>query len=307
MSEAERLDLAEISLASEHLLGPADVKIYTPTPLPGEPLGVVIALHGGVGAPFGDLVAGLVNEERRAGTIRPCVVAVPHSERSFWMDFRDGSQNWESFVLDTLLEHVRAVPGVDAETPPALVGVSMGGMGALRIAFGHPETFRAVAACEPAVEPAMTWDEVRPGNLFYRPIETMERIFGSPIDADFWNEHNVAAVAEARARALRDSGLEIYIEVGDEDCLRLDEGVEYLHRLLQANDIGHEYHLVRHADHIGMSLLDRTREAVRFLGRAFDPPPPEADAGAVEALLAEVTAWGGADDWTDYLARNPRS
>ena len=74
-------------------------------------------------------------------------------------------------------------------------------------------------------------------------------------------------VLDNRAAILK-SGLKIYIEVGDLDMFHLDEGTEYLHRVMWDHGIPHEYRLVENGDHTGATINPRMRAALRFLDRA---------------------------------------
>lgn len=260
--------------------GPATSVPSAPT---GGSLPLVIALHGGNGARgFAQQMAALAGTAWTAGFLPPAVIAVPESGRSFWVDAIDGSARWESFLLDSFLTELRATAGVDP-TPAAtaLIGVSMGGMGVLRLAFRNPELFAAVAALEPGIDPALRWADVDPNHNFLRNEKLYEQFFGSPVDAAFFEANHPPAMALANADRLRSSALSIYLECGDEDTLRLHEGAEFLHRLLWDNGILHEYHLVRGADHVGRSLPRRFIEAFGFLGRALRPDGPDP---AVEQL-----------------------
>src|SRR5262249_55575927 len=64
----------------------------------------------------------------------------------------------ETYVLQPVMSHIRQRWGV---APPqvALLGTSMGGQGALRMAFRHPNTFPIVAAMAPAIDYQIRWDE----------------------------------------------------------------------------------------------------------------------------------------------------
>lgn len=100
-----------------------------------------------------------------------------------------------------------------------------------------------------------------------RPDEHFERAFGKPVDPDYWAVNNPASIVASPPDRLRDSGLQIYFEAGDEDQFWFYEGAEFLHQTLWNQKIKHEYHLVRGADHVGASARERTMEAYRFLAR----------------------------------------
>ena len=108
-------------------------------------------------------------------------------------------------------------------------------------------------------------------------------------DPELFAANQPASLARTHAEAIRDSGLAVYLEVGDHDALHLQDGAEFLHRVLWDLDISHEYHLVRGADHVGGSLMPRLREAFEFLG-AILRDGDEADDGdeAVAALRRQL-------------------
>ena len=161
----------------------------------------------------------------------------------------------------------------------------MGGYGCLKIAFRNPHRFAAVAAMEPAVEPALRAADLGARNRFSFPkTGSAQELVGDNRDPALFESNNPASRAVANAAAIRESGLAIYLEVGDEDGLNLHDGTEFLHRVLWDLDIPHEYHLVRWADHVGPSLEPRLGETMSWLGsvlttshapRNAEPTPAE--------------------------------
>ncbi|MCR5879244.1 alpha/beta hydrolase family protein [Phenylobacterium sp. J367] len=266
--------LSTLRLRSTHVAAAVAVSVYRPpgARAPGERYPLLLLLHGGGGSEadltrFARVIDGAIAERR----IAPLIVAMPAAGRSLYMDTRDGAERWESFILQDLLPHLRATLPVDGARRGTFVGGwSMGGLGALRLAFKHPETFAAVAALEPAVEPALAWREIGPKVKFWRSDEIYQRIFGSPVDEAYWAANNPATIARGDPRRLADLG--VYLEVGDQDMLYLTHGVEFLHRVLFDARVAHEYRLVRGAEHVGPSLAPRLADALGFLGRQIDPP-----------------------------------
>ncbi|MBD3745730.1 MAG: esterase [Sphingopyxis terrae] len=263
------------SRASSHVPGEARVAIYLP---PGydadrtEPYPLLLLLHGGNGSEkdlafFNDVF----DREIAGGRLPPLVIATPTGRRSLYMDFRDGSERWESFVLSDVLPFVRRSAHVSQGRERTFIGGwSMGGLGCLRIAFKHPQLFAAVAALEPAIEPALAWKGVGPHTRFWRPEEVLHPIFGNPVDAEYWAQNNPASIASRAPDRLL--GLGVYLEVGDQDMLYLYEGAEFLHRVLFDARLAHEYRLVHGAEHIGPSLLPRMADALGFIARQIAPP-----------------------------------
>lgn len=252
--------------------GDVSVSIYQPAQASTHPLPLMLLLHGGNGSDQ-DLLrfTPMVDKAIGEGRLPPLAIAMPSARRSLYMDFKDGSQRWETFILSELLPHLRRTLPISAERRHTFIGgFSMGGLGSLRLAFKHPDLFAAVAGLEPALEPALSWSDVGPRVKFWRPEKAIEPMFGSPIDLDYWADNNPATIASRDPGRLID--LPIYLDVGDQDMLYLNQGTEYLHRILFDAGVGHEYRLVHGADHVGPSLLPRVLDAIAFIGRQIQPP-----------------------------------
>lgn len=243
-----------------------------------DPYPLLLFLHGGGGDHtfLSERMKGLFEQAWAMGILRPLVVVTPSAGRSFYLDYRDGSERWESFILDELLPRIREQFNV-VETPAGTLvgGISMGGMGSLRMAFKHPGRFAAVAALEPGIEPALSFDEIELEDRFWRSRTLFEERYGKPVDRAYWQANNPASIVVDRAAAVRDSGLEIYLEVGDQDSFNLHRGTEFLHRLLFDNGISHGYRLIAGADHLGATLPSRFLYAFAELDQALAPPPED--------------------------------
>ena len=261
MSKCEFHDVRSGSLSKD-----VEVSILPPDAYDaaGEALALIVQLHGGGGnrhhlstmAPLYDSMFG-------GGTLRPCVVASFSAGAGMYIGF-------EEFVAAELPDWVAREYNakVDPENV-CLTGVSMGGFGTLHVGLSRPKRFRALAALEPAIEPSFTPEPPDRRSTWWRNDESLisDVNDGKGMDMKFVSE-SPARVARDNAEEIRSSGVEIYLEAGDEDYTNLHDGAEFLHRVLWDNDIRHEYHLVRWADHVGASLLWRTIEAHRFIDGA---------------------------------------
>lgn len=243
----------------------------------GEPLPLCLFLHGGGGSRR-DLqgLQPLIAAGRARSTLPPMVVASLSAGDSLFMDFRDGSERWDSLIQGPWLAHLRSRYRVqDTAAGTLLMGLSMGGHGVLRMAFAEPERFHAVAALEPGIDAALAYADVLPETRFWRSQELLEKIYGSPVDADYWADTNPATLAVKQAGRIRASGLAILLEAGDQDFLDLHLAAESLHRLLWDRQIPHEYHSIRWANHVGSSLQPRMLKALEFLGASLASHEPE--------------------------------
>ncbi|HXU08469.1 MAG TPA: alpha/beta hydrolase-fold protein, partial [Blastocatellia bacterium] len=286
---AHASQLVESQIETKLVPGPVQFNVLLPDGYESAkgPLPLLLFLHGGGGdRNFLARLRPVIDELWKAGTIPPMVIVTPSASRSFYMDYKDGSQKWESFIIGPFLDHLRLTYKVTRERKGTLLfGISMGGLGGLRLAFKYPDKFEAVAALEPGIDPALKWSDVKPRNRFYRSDQLMETIFGKPMDAAYWEANNPASIAVARADKIKSSRLSIYIDAGDEDAFNIHEGTEFLHRILWDKQIQHEYHLVRGADHVGRTIRPRTSEALEFLARVLNPPPPDPEAEATRKQL----------------------
>ncbi len=258
---------------------------------------LVLSLHGGDGMEGFSFFPGTVEAAWRSGDLAPCVVVIVNSGRSFWLDWKDGSQKWETFLMQELLPHLRSTFKVSKEARQlALIGHSMGGLGGLRLAFKYPEQFGAVAALEAAIEPTFDYGDINVRNNFFRPLALMESYFGKPIDKAYWAANNPANLAFAHAARIKASGLQIYLDVGDRDILNTFDGVEFLHRVLWDHGIDHEYRLVRGGDHWGRTVPPRFRDGMRFLTRqVFSPEGEDLTQSANRARINQMKKAAGVD------------
>jgi len=262
-------------------------------------LPLVLNLHGG-GGNRDRLVEQQPLWDRmwREKAIPPAIVVMPSvTERGFYMNFKDGSERWEDFITGPFIEYLqKTYPATTDSKRIFLTGASMGGMGSLRMAFRYPDRFGAVAALEPGIEPILAFRDMRPKHRFWRSDALMEKAYGKPVDPDYWAENNPASMAVKYADKIRQAGLQIYIDAGDEHQFWLYEGAEFLHRVLWDQKIKHEYHLVRGGDHVGPSLGPRSEEAIRFLFRSYNPWPELPRMKIVDRMLDPLKARLGEKD-----------
>ncbi len=123
----------------------------------------------------------------------------------------------------------------------AITGFSMGGYGALRIAFAHPEMFGSVSAHSAALmrEPPMGVDAgASSGNP---AAQLLTKVFGNPIDRKFWNLNSPFVLAKQNAALL--SKMKIYFDCGTEDSFGFYTGASQMNQALDVLKIPHEFHL----------------------------------------------------------------
>ena len=86
-----------------------------------------------------------------------CVVVVPDGELGFWENWADGSHRYRDWVMEDLLPEVqRRYHTSTARAHTHVMGISMGGHGALRFARLEHETFSAAVAISAPVMDSAT-------------------------------------------------------------------------------------------------------------------------------------------------------
>ena len=253
---------------SEVLAGPMRYSIYLPDAYREQTdalFPVVYLLHG-YGADNNEwLDFGQADETLdrliASGQIPPFIAVMPFAEKSWYVDSASlgGPGDYESAIVKDLATHVeanyRAMPERRARY---IAGLSMGGYGAMRFAFFHPDRYQAVASLSGAL-----FEDVGIPS-FAGPVENGDAAmqeqaefwflgaYGRPFDADIFRQRNpfnrIGELAGGRHAP------DILIMSGNEDFFGFHKGSAALHAALQRANIesalliedgGHEWDLWR--------------------------------------------------------------
>ena len=209
----------------------------------------------------------LLDDLRKQHKMGDFLIVAPEGRRSFYINSADGSVCYSDFFLQEFLPHIetkyRIVKGRSGR---AISGISMGGYGALRFAFAHPELFSAVSAQSAALiteAPQVLDSASRSG----APLTgVLGPVFGKPIDISHWNDNSPLVLAKKNAPALRK--VAIYFNCGQDDNYGFEKGAAGLHAELQKEGIKHEYHAYP-GDHSLTYFLSHFDEVMEFHSRAF--------------------------------------
>lgn len=167
------------------------------------------------------------------------LIVTPAGEASFYINSRDGQRRYEDFFLQEFMPGIekrfRAQAGRKSR---GIAGISMGGYGALHIAFSHPQLFGAVGAHSAALLEALPKISAQDSRQLGR-LRVLGSAFGSPFDAAFWTRNDPVSIA----RTANLSGMKIYFDCGSEDDFGFDAGADALDKLLTSRHIPHEFHL----------------------------------------------------------------
>jgi S-formylglutathione hydrolase FrmB len=167
------------------------------------------------------------------------LIVTPAGGASFYINSRDGKRRYEDFFLQEFM------PGVEkryraqvGRSSRGVAGISMGGYGALHIAFRHPQLFAAVGVLSAALIEKLPNISAQNSRQMSQ-LRVLGDAFGSPFDAAFWNQNDPLTIA----RSANLAGLKIYFACGTEDDYGFDSGAAALDRLLTSRHIPHEFHL----------------------------------------------------------------
>jgi S-formylglutathione hydrolase FrmB len=208
-----------------------------------------------------------IEDLRQQHKIADFLVVAPEGKRSFYINSADNAVRYSDFFLQEFIPAIESkyhvLPGRKGR---AITGISMGGYGALRFAFAHPELFSAVSAQSAALitqTPQELSSAGHPGTSLGRLLGPA---FGDPVNPSHWQQNSVFALARKNPAALKN--LAIYFNCGQQDDFGFEDGAARLHQLLQSEKIRHEYHSYP-GDHSLPYFLSHMGEVMEFHSRIF--------------------------------------
>lgn len=209
----------------------------------------------------------LIEDLRERQKISNFFVVAPEGRNSFYINSVDGKDRYSDFFLQEFMPLIekkyRVKPG---RAGRAIGGISMGGFGALRMAFANPQLFSSVSAQAPALileSPKNINAAARSGSPV---IRALTGVFGNPIDVAHWDANNPFLLAKKNREALRN--LAIYFNCGQNDDYGFEKGAAALDKQLTEEHIQHEYHSYS-GDHSLTYFLSHLGETMEFHSRAF--------------------------------------
>lgn len=241
-----------------------------------------IWLHGFGG--FGEFQQGggaqVLDQLRKADKIPEMALVVFRApgSRTTYLNGEAGGDIEDIIIGDLLVRLQEKYRLKSDRASRALMGVSMGGMGALKIAMHHPEVFGAVAVHSAAILP------VDPSDLpqnYQRQVDMMMQrgglaaVFGDPIDKKKWaHEMPLSLAAETKPDVLK--GLNIYFDAGTEDRYGFCPPNEQLDKVMTAQGIVHVFTKVAGGGHAWSSpkMKENLAASLQFVGASVTGKDP---------------------------------
>jgi enterochelin esterase family protein len=199
-------------------LGRAIPYLVYPAGAPGKGAPVVYLLHGHGGGQWDWVRAGRAREAAdraiAVGTLPPLNLVMPGVGNSWYVDGPEPHGAMATALLDGLMPTEEEQLGADSDWR-AMVGLSMGGFGALHLGMREPERWRFIGALSPAI--------FTPKNGFSDlQLYLFSGAFGEPFERDRYAAAEpfgqIAGLAAAEHRPA------LYLSCGAEDYFGLAEG-----------------------------------------------------------------------------------
>jgi len=210
---------------------------------------------------------GLIEDLRQQKKVGDFLMVAPEGRGSFFINSADGRERYSDFFLSEFLPYVETRYRILRDRKHrGVTGLSMGGYGALRFAFAHPELFGSVSAQSAALiteSPEQLNADARgdgpPGRL-------LGGVFGNPVNVAHWQQNNPFELARKNQIQLKTQA--IYINCGQQDDFGFEDGAARMHKQLLAEGVRHEFHLYP-GGHSADYFLSHMGETIEFHWRAF--------------------------------------
>jgi S-formylglutathione hydrolase FrmB len=210
---------------------------------------------------------GLIEDLRQQDKMGDFLMVAPEGRGSFFINSADGHERYSDFFLSEFLPYIETRYRIIRDRKHrGVTGLSMGGYGALRLAFAHPELFGSVSAQSPALiteSPPQLDADARGAGPMGR---LLGGVFGNPINVAHWQQNNPFDLA--RKNQIQIMMQAIYINCGQQDDFGFEDGAARMHKQLLATGVRHEFYLYS-GGHNADYFLSHMGETIEFHWRAF--------------------------------------
>jgi enterochelin esterase-like enzyme len=258
LPEANEPGLRRVLFDSKAADQPVSCYVFTPAAYDKEKdrrFPVLYWLHGSGGSSPGSAaqVAQRYGDAMQAGNIPPMLMVFPNGlPMGMWCDWKDGSVKLETMFIEELIPHIDRSFRTQAQREGRIIeGFSMGGYGAARLGFKHPQLFAAVSLL--GAGPLQPDFNEAPRAGPRGRDQVLGTVYGG--DMDFYRSQSPWHIAEKNASRLR-TGLLIRQIIGDRDeTLRFNRD---FHQHLNVLKIPHAYRQlpgIPHAPNLVLNTL----------------------------------------------------
>jgi S-formylglutathione hydrolase FrmB len=205
---------------------------------------------------------GLIEDLRQQHKVGDFLMVAPEGRGSFFINAAGRGDRYSDFLLSEFLPYIESHFRVLRDRRHrGVTGLSMGGYGALRLAFAHSEMFGSVSAQSPALiteTPKQINADLHDAGPLARLLGS---VFGNPIDPAHWTANNPLDLARKNRIAIKTQA--IYFNCGEQDEFGFAEGAGKLHQQLLSEGVRHEFHLYP-GGHNAEYFLSHLHETIEF-------------------------------------------
>jgi S-formylglutathione hydrolase FrmB len=201
----------------------------------------------------------------------PVLIAIVDGGRTSFYCNGVSSGAYEDLIVKDFIPFIESkYRALGTRAGRSIAGTSMGGNGALKIAFRHPDMFCAVATHSAALFPV---DLEQLPARFKRTLESQfgehfKAIWGDPVDKVRWAEDNPLALAE-KATPESFKGLVIAMDCGDRDRYSFQVPGAQLHEILDRKKVQNQWAVLPGGHGWGDYLVLYLDRSLRFLTTAM--------------------------------------
>ena len=256
------LDYASVQTETKNVS--MDYGVYTPPGwTPEEQLPLVLYLHGGGDNHMSFEKFGahkVFDRDMTNGSMPRAILVSPDGDLSLWENWADGSRHYRDWVMRSVLPKVQS----DYNTLPCpehchLMGISMGGHGAMRFALFEKGVFSSISVLSASIISNEQSQRAK-RSLLLKLLFPIKRIFGEDYEARHRKENFYKAWPnDPELRQLR-----LQLIWGDNDTPRIRRANELFHQTLLKAGIEHD-HFVYSGKHKWVSWLPQLNKAMNFL------------------------------------------
>lgn len=242
--------------SKKYLAEPMKVTVITPDSKNSDdqfPSLYLLNGHGGDYRAWGNIRKDLGEYADRYGMI---MVMPSGMDSWYWDSPRNDGMQMESFITEILVPHIdNTYPTIQDRNKRAIMGLSMGGHGALYLAGRHSNMFGAAGSTS--------------GGLDIRPFAKrwgMDKHLGDyEQNKEIWNQHTVARMAGK----FRNANIALIIDCGTDDFFAKVN--DMFHHSLQSLGVPHDY-ITRPGNHSQKYWANSLLYQLVFFNEFFNKP-----------------------------------